>query len=229
MIEAQSEGGSRPSVISLIRAIQQGTCSPSNLEPQDRQRCVEHLTAEGYSVAEIAEILQVSERTIARDRTATRSRNALERDPRLTPEMVGTLVSQAELAQGRIRRAARDKEATPAVRIDAERACWTIWNELVARLQSLGYLPTSATQIRGELTHHLVQIPGFAQMQAELVRIEAVVAARSTDRPELLERLSDLKGLVARGAASEELQDLASKLTPGAPEKDPPDADVQAN
>lgn len=214
MTEAQPERGPPSPALSLIRAIQQGSRSPLGLDPEERQRCVEHLTAEGYSTAEIAEILQVSERTVARDRAVVRSRNALERDPKLAAEMVGHLVNQAELAVGRIRRIGRDKQVNPAVRVEAERSCWTIWKELVERMQSLGYLPTSAREFRGELTHHLGELPGFGQMQEEVVRLEAIVAGRSADAPELLEQLAMLKDVTARGALRERIEDLASKLRP---------------
>lgn len=79
--------------LSLIRDIQQGTLSPKNLTSEDRQRCVLHLTSEGYSKAEIAEILQVSERTISRDRESIRQSNALQRDPALPGEMAGQLLA----------------------------------------------------------------------------------------------------------------------------------------
>ena len=80
-----------------------------------------------------------------------------------------------------------------------------------------------------------MQIPGFAEMQEELIRLEAVVAPRLTDRSGLGERFASLKGLLTRGAANEELADLASKVAQDAedasdaPEKDAPDVDVQAN
>ncbi len=155
---------SERSVLDLIRGLQSGSTSGASLTPGDRRRCVEHLSAEGYSAAEISDILKVSQRTIARDRTVIRQHNALERDPKLTAEMVGYLVQQAEQGVSRIRRVIRDSHTSPGVKIDGERACWLITKELVERLQSLGYLPTAATEIRGELTHHVQHLPGFAQM-----------------------------------------------------------------
>ncbi len=117
---------SERSVLDLIRGLQAGSTSGASLTPGDRRRCVEHLSAEGYSAAEISEILKVSQRTIARDRTVIRQHNALERDPKLTAEMVGYLVQQAEQGVGRIRRVIRDSHTSPGVKIDGERACWLI-------------------------------------------------------------------------------------------------------
>lgn len=165
------------SVIALIRAIRDGSTAPTSLAPEDRRHCVEHLTAEGYSVVEIGEILATSERTIARDRAALRHENAIERRPDLLPETVGRLVQEADQSIGRIRRAARDRQARPGERVEAEYTAWRIARELTERLQSLGYLPTAATQVSADLIHHhqVDGLPDFAQLQEELDRVERIV------------------------------------------------------
>ena len=203
---------SERSVLDLIRGLQSGSTSGASLTPGDRWRCVEHLSAEGYSAAEISEILKVSQRTIARDRTVIRQHNALERDPKLTAEMVGYLVQQAEQGVGRIRRVIRDSHTSPGVKIDGERACWLISNQLVERLQSLGYLPTAATEIRGELTHHVQHLPGFTQMQEEVARLEVIFADKAIDQQLLLEELTAIKGEVDRGALVERIGSLQAKV-----------------
>ena len=131
------------SVLSLIRRLRDGTLTPGSLDSENRRRCVEHLTGEGYSLTEIGEILSVSERTIARDRKAIRRANALTPDPQLADEMVGHLVREAEVSVSRIRRITREKSTPSSARIDGERACWTIAKDLVETLQRLGYLPTA--------------------------------------------------------------------------------------
>ena len=80
------------SVVALIRRLQNGQTSSQCVSVDDRQRCVEHLTVEGYSLVETAEILGVTERTIARDRGAIRRANAVERDP---ASELGTRVEDA--------------------------------------------------------------------------------------------------------------------------------------
>ncbi len=201
------------SALSLIRSIRAGAISPTGLNPEDRKRCVEHLSAEGYSVVEIGEILKVSERTIARDRAAIRQHNALERDPKLTAEMVGYLVQQAEQGISRIRRVVRDNQTSPAAKIDGERACWLISNQLVERLQSLAYLPSSPTEIRGELTHHVQHLPGFDQLQNEVARLELIFTDKAIDQQPLLEELSAIKDEVGRGALSERIEAVSARLT----------------
>lgn len=183
------------SVIALIRAIRDGSTAPTSLAPEDRRRCVEHLTAEGYSVVEIGEILATSERTIARDRAALRQENAIERRPDLLPETVGRLMQEADQSIGRIRRAARDRQARPGERVEAEYTAWRIARELTERLQSLGYLPTSATQVSADLIHHhqVDGLPDFAQLQEELDRVERIVLT-SADGVSVLEQRSKSGG-----------------------------------
>lgn len=230
------------SVIALIRAIRDGSTAPTSLAPEDRRRCVEHLTAEGYSVVEIAEILATSERTIARDRAALRQENAIERRPDLLPETVGRLVQEADQSIGRIRRAARDRQARPGERVEAEYTAWRIARELTERLQSLGYLPTAATQVSADLIHHhqVDGLPDFAQLQEELDRVERIVltsadgvsvveqrsepggGARDRGRAEgdgvvgveLRSQLLALRGAVQRGVIAEQVALLSSKSHP---------------
>ena len=200
------------SFITLIRGIQQRSISPRSLSPEDRRHCIEHLTADGYSALEIAEILQVSERTVARDRAEIRQANAVSREPKLTGEMVGQLVQQAEQCIGRIRRITRDRQVNPQTRVDGERACWLITRELIERLQSLGYLPTSPTEIRGELTHHHEALPPFSEMQEEVARLEAILDQADGGDQELSDQLAAVKDLVLRGAAHEGIVALASTI-----------------
>ncbi len=208
-----SREGDRP-VLSIIRDIQRGEVNPKSLPIEDRRRCVEHLTGEGYSVAEIAEILKVTERTIARDRAAIHEANAIERDPKLTGEMVGQLITQAETSIHRIRRVTRERDTPPSVRIDGEKACWTVARDLIQRLQALGYLPSAPQEIRGELIHRLDQLPGFGHMKDEVARLEVIVTSHAIgdDERPLLEKLAEVKDQVMRGALHEEITAIEQRL-----------------
>lgn len=138
------------SAIETLRAIKAGDVDSKLLNPQTRRACVTHLIFEGLTSSEIAHLLKCSERTIERDRNEIREANSLRVDDRFPARIAGELFSEAELAIGRIRRAARDAAAAPGERITAEKLCFDIRCDLVDRLQSLGYLP-SATR-RTELS-----------------------------------------------------------------------------
>lgn len=204
------------SVLSVIRDIQQGKLDARSLAIEDRRRCVEHLTGEGFSLAEIAEILKVKERTIARDRSAIRKSNSIKSDENFTEEMVGLLITQADTSINRIRRITRDSATPPATRVEGEKACWVITRDLVHILQTLGYLPNTPQQIHGHITHQIEHLPEFKQMDEEVVRMEIIlsqqVLAGEEDKQPLLEQLTSLKDQVKRGVLQEQLTSIASQL-----------------
>ena len=93
--------------LSLLQKIQAGTVNPRCTRTADRRLLVNHLMADGYSTAEMAQILKVSDRSIERDKKAIREANALAADPELVEQMAGRLVCEADLSVQRIRKAAR--------------------------------------------------------------------------------------------------------------------------
>ena len=203
------------SVLSVIGDIQRGAIDAKSLCIEDRRRCVAHLTSEGYSAAETAQILKVTERTIARDRAAIRRDSSIERDPEMISEMVGQLVTQADTCLQRIRRVTRERDTPSNVRVEGEKACWIIARDLVKCLQSLGYLPTAPQEIRGELTHQIEQVPAFDEIQEEVARLEVIVHSHANhdDGQPLLQALAHLKDQVSRSALHEEVTALALRLS----------------
>ncbi len=152
--------------------------SGSALSVNDRRSCVEYLSAEGYSAAEIAGILSVADRTVLRDRQAIKEKNALGRDPALAGQVAGQLIREADSSMGRLRKLARDREAPHAARVEAERSAFGIFRDMVRTLQRLGYLPEAETRFSGDLTHRLdphdSTPPDYEELRLEVERIEAI-------------------------------------------------------
>ena len=169
--EAAASRSDRPTVLNVIRGIQNGTISAQSLSRDDRQACVQHFSDQGYSIVQIAEIVKRHERTIYRDREVLLNENAIERDPTLAAKVVGRLWREADLSIGHLRRIARDKDVPAAVQSDAAYRCHQVFSDLVQRLQGLGYLPTAAHEIRADLTHHVGDIPDLPETQAEIERL----------------------------------------------------------
>ncbi len=209
----EADAGGR-SALSILSDIQKGSLDPRILANPDRLRCVEHLTTEGYSASQVARVLTVSERTIARDRAAIRKTYAVERDPEKAAEMVGQLILQADTCIQRIRRVTRERDTPANTRVDGERACWVIFRDLIQRLQTLGYLPTAPHEIRGTLTHEIEQLPGFAQMNDEVARLEVIVKTHALGEESLplLQKFAEVKDQVKRGALLEELDAIKTNL-----------------
>lgn len=201
----------KPTVLETIRRLHDRSLTGKNLATDDRRAVVEHLSSDGMSVAQIAEILKVSERTVARDRKAIQQAHALEARPELIPQMVGRLVREAELSVGRIRTAARDKGADPGIRVDAEHRCYLIVSDMVHRLQQLGYLPTAAQRLEANLSHSLDGLPSAGDLQFEIQRLRVV----SKDNPALAARLSELQNALSTVNVAEELARVSAQLGSG--------------
>lgn len=188
-VGSASDRDEQPTILSTIRQLQSRSIAGRNLAQADRRACVEHLTSEGFSVAEIAEILKVSERTIIRDRKAVQQAHALEPHPELVSQMMGRLVREAELAIQRIRRVTREKQVSPAVRVDAEHRCFQILSELVQRLQGVGYIPTATQRVEADLLHRTAEVPDLDSLSVEVARLREVSIDSDGNVPEEVQQL----------------------------------------
>lgn len=123
--------------------------------------------SDGYSTADMAQILKVSDRSIERDKKAIREASAIAADPQLVEQMVGRLVLEADLSVQRIRKAVRERDTPHAVKVDAEYRCFQIVNDLAMSLQRLGYLPTATARLQADITHSISQIPELSHIELE--------------------------------------------------------------
>ena len=212
--------GERPTVLSLLRDIQAGTVDPTAIPPETRQGVVAHLSAEGYSVPEMAEILRVAERTVKRDRQQVRKANALAPHSDFSGEMAGRLVQEAESAIVLMRRAARDKEAGPGDRINAAQASFNVMRLLVESLQKLAFLPTASAKV--QLDMRMQHTPADAQsLLAELDRVSAVLSDGGQVPPaELTTEIETIRLEVQKVAVSERILALEQKSTVEGKEED---------
>ena len=187
------------SPIAILRDIQQGALSPKSLPGETRRACVEHLIAEGYSAAEVAEILDVSTRTAFRDLSRIREAHAIERDPQVEKELVGQVVLQGRHAIARLRRIGRDRATPAATQVEAELGAWKVSKELAELLQRLGILPLAAQEIRTDLTHRVEEIPTSAELRRELQGLQQVW--KEAGAPAALQpALVGVEGLLAKGS-----------------------------
>ncbi len=205
-------------VLGVIRQIKAGSLDSQQLAAAERQACVMHLSAEGFSLSEIAQILKRSERTIARDRQAIQEANALKQDPNCAGEMAGILVSEADACISRMRRATRPADTPAAVRVEAERASFVIRSELCQRLQSLGFLPTAAHRVEAHLTHAHAEPPSFDELENEFQRLHEL----EISDPRAQRELADLEDRFRRAR----LADGLSKIAEAPQDEEPSDDSV---
>ena len=171
----RSKNKSEPkNLLDLIAAIKQGSLDPSSLASEQRRDIVQHLGIEGFSAPEIAKILNVTDRTIRRDRDEIRKRCALEHDPEFVNKVAGHYLAEAEAGRSKIRRIARERDVTPGVRIEGERVCFDILDRVLHRLQSLGYLPIATQHISADLHHQLGENMTLDEIGREAKRLARI-------------------------------------------------------
>lgn len=205
-------------VLELIRQIKAGSLAPQKMTAAERQACVMHLSAEGLSVPEIAQVLKRSDRTIARDRKAIQAANALQQNPNFGREMGGVLINEAEACISRMRRAVRPADTPSAVRVEAERAIFAIRSELCRLLQSLGFLDTATHRVEAHLTHSYAELPSFDKLRIELQRLRKV----ERSDPRAVRALAELQGLLNRA----QLADGLSKVGEAPQDEEPSNESV---
>lgn len=164
-------------VLQILREIKTGTLDPKILRAEDRQACVTHLGLEGATVPEMAQLLGVSDRTIARDRKAIQQQHAIHTDPTLAPLIAGRLMQEAETSNARLRRIGRDPQTPPAVKVASELAAYEVYDKFAQRLQSLGILPQIASRLHADVTHHTGDLTSLDDLRCELARIDSIERA----------------------------------------------------
>lgn len=197
------------SIHSVLAQIKDKKIDPINLSSEDRRRCIEVLKGEGYSVAEMAQVLKKNERTIYRDWEQIRSDNALVPDPEFAPKMAGETMRQAEISMSRQRRIAREPNASAMERLMAEQIAWKTFKEMIEKLQSLGYLPTAAIGVNAEIHHSgaVAAIPGYELLESEALRITNIARQQHLESAASIQLLDDIR----RAKMFAQLEDLDAK------------------
>ena len=196
--------------LSLLQKIQAGTVDPKCIRPAERRLIISYLMADGYSTADMAQILKISDRSIERDKKTIREANALAASPELVEQMVGRLVCEAELSVQRIRKTARDKGTPQAVKVDAEHRCYQIVSDMITSLQRLGYLPTATAKLQADFTHSIGQFPDFAQMQAEVQRLRQITGETQGTDPQLTEQLSQIETQLVKAKLLNQIENISN-------------------
>lgn len=193
--EIKKEDSEIPAV-QLLQQINTGLVDPKLLDPTSRQRCIEVLVAEGYTVPNIAQVLKRSEKTIGRDLKDIQSRHALSPDVEFAKQLIGQVFQKAMNHHDHLVRLARTQGATVGEKVLAEASAWKVLKELVERLQDLGYLPSKPEQVSGDIYHHIVNEEGgesYEQVKKMITDIESTAKETDSLTPELTEELEQLK------------------------------------
>jgi transposase len=185
----QPEAADKP-ISFILQKIRSGSMLPRDLEKEDRQRCVESLFCEGFSEVQISQELQRSEKTIRRDLSEIRRRNAISPSVEQAKELIGEMQQQARLQISRLTRIAISPDSSEEEKINAEAVAWKIRDEFTSRLQTLGYLPLKPTEY--VLTQQSDE-KSFADVEQTLADVRSAAQEYGTLNPKLEGEMAGLQ------------------------------------
>jgi hypothetical protein len=198
-------------ILSLIQQIKDGTLNPKTLSKEIRQRCVELLTSEGYTEAQIAQIIMRSEKTVSRDLADIRARNAIAPDINQAKQIIGDMFQKAMVHHKHLMRLARNPEATNGEKTQSEFLAWRVLKEVVEKMQTLGYLPLKPQEIVEDIFHHVAdgdEERGIVEAKSMLNEIERATKEAGTFDPETEEKIKVLKMKIERAEINEGIDRL---------------------
>lgn len=213
--ETPNQNPDEQPILSLIQRIKDNLFDPKFLTKDQRMQCVEVLSGEALTEAAIAQILKVSIKTITRDIQALRERNAQTPSVNFAKQIIGELVHKARLHHGYLMRLARNKEISGPAKVQAEFSAWRVLNELIERLQSLGYLPQrpAQTEVTGDLYHHLSDDSekSIEEIKKMVIEIEVVSKESGEMSPEVEEEIKRLKDKIEKAELIQQVNKLSQK------------------
>ncbi len=139
----------------LVLLLGRGEIKPDQLTPEIRKRCVDYLAFDGFGQSEIAQILNVSDRTVRRILANIRDDEALAPDPRLGDRLLGQLQRTTLASIDRLGRITRDPSTPPYARLWTEEAITRTYNRFVETAHRLGYLVPGSDRRQEETDAHL--------------------------------------------------------------------------
>lgn len=213
MTNSQGNADSEKPVLLLIQQIKDGLIKPATLTKEQRQSCVEFLVVVGYSISQIAQIVDRSEKTIKRDLADIRARNALNPSPELAKQIVGDLFLRTEAHHARLMRIAGGTEGSPNEKAQATFLAFRVLKERTELLQSLGYLPQKPQQIVGDVFHHLESDSSnsLETTRQTILEIETVTKDLGNLTPELAAEIKSLQQQLEQAQLYQDAQRLLEK------------------
>lgn len=146
-MSANNAGGTPEelSTLDIIQQLKNGQVNPKALDIKTRIDCAELLLYEGYTRAQIAQILKTSDRTVTRYYKAIRKRNALKVTPDFPAEYMGQLIARTQHGIDYMIRLSGAKDAKTMEKVQARKEALQACFELTRLLQAGGYLPSPST------------------------------------------------------------------------------------
>ncbi len=197
--------------LQILKQIRDGIIDPKKLNPEIRQDCIEHLWyVEGRAVAEIAQILNVSDKTIQRDQNQIRKRNAQKPSTDYTVEVFGELLKKATSAHENMMRLSRSPDASVQEKAQAGFYAWKMIQQQIEIAQSLGVAPSQAFKIEANIRQEEEATP--VQLKEELIRLEGIINTKGIVDLRIAELIESVKRQIALAEAKAGIQEIKTRI-----------------
>jgi len=162
-------------ILTVIQQLKDGRLDPETIDKELRQQCVEVFQGEGYSISTMAQIFQKSEKTLKRDLEDIWKRKALTPSIELAKKIIGEFVAFARIHRSHLMRLARSRDTSVSEKAQAEFFAFKVFVELIAKLQTLSYLPSSPQKVVSDIFCHVDgKIEDLDELAKEIIEIEKI-------------------------------------------------------
>ena len=127
------------SAADLLGRLSEGRLAPADLTEPQRRCCVAPLTFDGFSNAQTTALLDISDRTLRRDRAAIRRDNAMEPSLTLVDELMGEYHSYVLASVRRLSRLAGDMQQPAYARLYADEAIPRLLERMIRMIREYRY------------------------------------------------------------------------------------------
>lgn len=218
-------------IYKVLKQIKEGILEAKDLSKEMRQECVEVLYLEGHNIATIAQLLDRSTKTIKRDLEDIWQKNSKNPTFVVALAFIAELVGKSKAQQAHLMRMSRSNEGTIQERSQAEYLAWKIQSETVERLQSLGYLPTAAQKIQGDIYHHQDTDDGktLEQLEEELSLLERLASDNGILDDAVKAKIKSLQLKIEQAEITQQITGLAKEQNNRIQDKEQEDSNVKQN
>lgn len=206
---AENKDKDESPVFKIIQEIKEGKREAKDLSKEQRQECVDSLDLQGYSISQIAQALNRSEKTIRRDMQDVKARRSVRPSLELATQIVGNMIVKLEACQSYLMRLANSKEGSLQEKSQAIFYAGKMMLELTEKLQSLGYLPSTPQKVVGDIYHHNEDDDkSFAEAKEKLKEIETIAKDAGVLDEATQKSIDSLKVKIEKAEIVKEVEDL---------------------
>jgi hypothetical protein len=209
----QSQENKEQPILSVIQQLKDGQIDPETINKDLRQQCIEMFQKEGYSISQMAQIFQKSEKTIKRDIDKIWDMEKVGPSIELVKKLAGEFIAYWRIHRDHLMRLARSKDASVSEKAQAEYYAHRATMEFIEKFQTLGYLPLKPKTIVGDFTYNMNvnDEKSIDDLKMQLVEIEKLALEQGGLAPEIEIEVKRLKKRIEQVEIEKDILKITDK------------------